>query len=265
MSPVFEKIVAGTDGSDTAWLALAHAADLAERLDAELTVVSAHSAEDSDRGSAPLPQTEAGIASAALRDVESAYRSRVRLRTKAARGSAADVLIQLAQTEGYDLIVVGNRGLSGTSWLSPASIPGRVSHRSPVAVLIVDTVGRQEPGYRRILVGTDGSATAAKAVDAARALAEDLGAELALATASGTDESGRRTLEALGAAWPGVPTHVVSGDPVQALDDLAKSGGYDLLVVGNKGMGGPRRILGSVPAKLARRGSISLLIINTTG
>ena len=265
MSPVFERILAGTDGSDTAWLALAHAADLAERLDAELTVVSAHSAERSEGGSASVPEPEAVIAGAALRDVESAYRSRVRLRTRAARGSAADVLVHLAETEGHDLIVVGNRGLTGTSWLHPASIPGRVSHRAPVAVLIVDTVGRQEPGYRRILAGTDGSATAAKAVEAGRALAEDLGAELALATASGSETSGRRTLEALGAAWPGVPAHVVSGDPVQALGDLAESGGYDLLVVGNKGMGGPRRILGSVPAKLARRGSVSLLIVNTAG
>jgi nucleotide-binding universal stress UspA family protein len=261
---VFERILAGTDGSDTAWLALAHAADLAEKLNAELTVVSAHSAEGSG-GAAPVPQPEAVIASAALRDVESAYGTRVRLRTRAAPGSAADVLVRVAETEGYDLIVVGNRGLAGTSWLSPASIPGRVSHRAPVAVLIVNTVGRQEPGYRRILVGTDGSATAARAVDSGRALAAALGAELALGTASSSESTARRTLEALGANWPGVPAHVVTGDPVQGLDDLAKSGGYDLLVVGNKGMGGPRRILGSVPAKLARRGSTSLLIINTTG
>jgi nucleotide-binding universal stress UspA family protein len=262
---VFERILAGTDGSDTAWLALAHAADLTERLDAELTVVSAHLSERS-RGDADLvPEPEAVIASAALRDVEGAYGSRIRLKTRAARGSAADVLVSLAETEGHDLIVVGNRGLAGTSWLRPASVPGRVSHRAPVAVLIVNTVGRQPPGYQRIVVGTDGSATAARAVESGRALAEALGAELALATAAPSDAAGRRTLDGLAATWPGVPAHVVSGDPVDALAELSKSGGYDLLVVGNKGMGGPRRVLGSVPARLTRRASTSLLIVNTTG
>jgi nucleotide-binding universal stress UspA family protein len=261
---VFEKILAGTDGSDTAWLALAHAAGLAERLGSELTVVSAHLAERGNGTPALVSEPEAVIASAALRDVESEFGSRVRLRTRAARGSAADVLVQLAETEGFDLIVVGNRGLAGTSWLHPASISGRVSHRAPVAVLIVNTVGRQQPGYKRIVVGTDGSSTAAKAVEQGHALAEALGAELALATAVPSESAGRHTLDALTATWPGVPVHVLSGDPVEALAELSKSG-YELLVVGNKGMGGPRRILGSVPAKLARRGSASLLIVNTTG
>ena len=50
-----------------------------------------------------------------------------------------------------------------------------------------------------------------------------------------------------------------------ALSDLAQSGEYDLVVLGNKGMAGLRRALGSVPARVLRQASTSVLIVNTTG
>ena len=259
---MFRKILAGTDGSDSAMLALRHAADLAERLGAELTVVTAHApgGETPQAGDPALV-----IAGALLRDVEKAHGGQIALSTRAAPGSAADVLVDIAETEGFDLVVVGNRGLSRSASLQPASVPGRVTRRAPAAVLVVDTMGRRPAGYSRILAATDGSATAARAVGAADELARGLGAELELATVVSSDGEGRRVLESLRAAWPDAMTHVLAGEPSECLADLTQSGGYDLLVLGNKGMTGLRRALGSVPARLLRKAPTSVLIVHTTG
>jgi len=249
---MFRKILAGTDGSDSATLALDHAVHLAEKLNAELTVLTAH---DDARQ----------IASAVLRDVETAYRDRVAVRTRAVAGGAAAAVLGVAEQEGHDLVVVGIRGISKSAMFEPSSVPSRVSRRAPAAVLVVDTMGRRRPGYGRILAGTDGSATAAKAVEAAALLAGALGAELTLATVASSDREARRVLDGVAARWPGTSTHVLKGEPAEALSDLAESGRYDLLILGNKGMTGLRRALGSVPARVLRRAPTSVLIVHTTG
>jgi nucleotide-binding universal stress UspA family protein len=257
---MFRKILAGTDGSDSATIALSHAADLAERLGAELTVVTAH-----QQAEGAGMDMQKGIAGALLRDVEKTHGDRIALTTRAAAGSAAEVLVEMAEAEGFDLVVVGNRGLSKGAAIQPSSVPGKVSRKAPMAVLVVDSMGRKPPGYARILVGTDGSATAAKAVESAAELAEGLGAELSFAAAVSSDKEGQRVLESLQAAWPGASTHVLAGDPSEALCELTESEGYDLLVLGNKGMTGLRRALGSVPARVLRRAPTNVLIVHTTG
>jgi nucleotide-binding universal stress UspA family protein len=262
---MFSKILAGTDGSDTATLALAHAAELAEKLGAELTVVTAHRAGRAGDGAPASTDPDLVIAGALLRDVQKMHGDRIALKTRAAAGAAAEVLVELADQEGFDLVVVGNRGISRSSVLQPTSVPGRVSRRATVAVLVVDTLDRRPPSYRRILAGTDGSSTAARAVDAAAELSRGLGAELTLATVAPSEHEGRRLLDALRARWPETLVHLAAGEPSEALADLAESGEYDLLVLGNKGMTGLRRALGSVPARVLRRAPTNVLIVHTTG
>ena len=122
---------------------------------------------------------------------------------------------------------------------------------------------------RRILVATDGSETATQAVDRAVDVARTTGATLtvlsageeAVATGVVAAESAR-----LAAAGVDVDTLVVAGDPAAAIVGTAREEGYDLVVVGNKGMTGPRRhfTLGSVPNKVSHSLSCSLLIVRTT-
>ena len=122
--------------------------------------------------------------------------------------------------------------------------------------------------YKRILVGTDGSATAMIAVDRAVDVAKTVGASLTLLTASKKDrgeELMERERERLADSGVDVDTKVVEADPATALLDEASSGGYDLLVVGNKGMTGVGRFfLGSVPNKVSHHVDCSLLIVRTT-
>ena len=122
--------------------------------------------------------------------------------------------------------------------------------------------------YKRILVGSDGSTTAAKAVDRAVELAKVSGATLTILTA-GIGERPREIVdrEAARHADAGVTiyTRVDQRDPSTALVELAEEGDYDLLVVGNKGMTGASRFfLGSVPNKVSHHIQRSLLIVRTT-
>lgn len=121
--------------------------------------------------------------------------------------------------------------------------------------------------YERILVGTDGSPTAAKAVDRAAALAATMGARLTVLSV-GTAEHAERVVAAEKervAATHGIDVEATTavGDPSSVLIDM--SSGYDLLVVGNKGMTGASRFfLGSVPNKVSHHSPCSLLIVHTT-
>src|SRR4051812_10541625 len=123
--------------------------------------------------------------------------------------------------------------------------------------------------YQKILVGTDGSRTAAKAVDRAVDVARSSGASLTIFTAA-RPEKGHEvvTAEAQRHAASGVTidTKVGDSEPVAALIDAAGTGGYDLLVVGNRGMTGVTRFLrlGSVPNKVSHHLPCSLLIVKTT-
>ena len=123
--------------------------------------------------------------------------------------------------------------------------------------------------YKRILVGTDGSSTAAKAVDRAVDVARVAGASLTIFSAARADK-GERVVsdEAARHADAGVAidTKVVDGEPVSSLIDAARDGGYDLLVMGNRGMTGVARFLrlGSVPNKVSHHLPCSLLIVKTT-
>lgn len=123
--------------------------------------------------------------------------------------------------------------------------------------------------YQRIIVGTDGSKTAAKAVARAVQLAETTGASLTIMTAAKSSK-GQAVVDEAKAAHASssatIETLVVDADPVSALIETAKSGGYDLVVVGNKGMTGVRRFLeiGAVPNKLSHHLPTSMLVVRTT-
>lgn len=121
--------------------------------------------------------------------------------------------------------------------------------------------------FSRILVATDGSETAATAVDHAIELAAAQGATLTILSA-GPEAQQVVDAELLRLAGTGVALEpaVSSGDPAVAIVEAAAAGGHDLVVIGNAGMTGPRRLttLGSVPNKVSHSLGCSLLIVRTT-
>lgn len=156
---MYKRVLVGTDLSATAEVATKRAAHLAERLAAELVVV--HAGGD---------QTQ----------VEEMAK-RHGARAIAASGPPAEVLVSQAEAQSADLIVVGSVGMSGTKRFMLGNVPNKVSHHAPTDVLIVKTdTPRGDVEFRKILVGTDGSPTAMRAVDMAAELAKCLGAALSI-------------------------------------------------------------------------------------
>jgi nucleotide-binding universal stress UspA family protein len=141
--------------------------------------------------------------------------------------------------------------------------------------------------YKVVVVGTDGSPTADKAVQGAADVARSLGSELHIVTAyrvsapglaqasgvalidSGTthaileDASKGVADKAVSDHGGGlqVTTHVMNGDAVDAILDTAAAVNADLIVVGSKGM--HRRVLGSVPNSVAHGAPCAVLIVKT--
>jgi len=126
--------------------------------------------------------------------------------------------------------------------------------------------------YSSILVGTDGSETAAFAVRAAARLAKRLSAELAVVMAydgkKEREEEVRARLDA--AVAPAVEEglkpmkFVRDEEPAAAVMVTAEEGGVDLIVVGNRGMGKARRFkLGTVPEQIAHSSPTDVLIVRT--
>src|SRR5688572_2358388 len=128
--------------------------------------------------------------------------------------------------------------------------------------------------YGRIVVGVAKTDSAKRAVDVAVDLAQRYEAELHLVMAfdrSGTalDSVPRKQAEGYLAsirATAPVPVHVhaIPGDPADTVLMVADEVGADLVVVGNRGMQGARRVLGSVPNTIAHGASCSVLIADTT-
>jgi nucleotide-binding universal stress UspA family protein len=143
---MFKAIVVGTDGSETADVALRRAIELAALTGATLHVLSAYEpAPARVGGNQPVPEAaEWSInpdfkADAVLERARDVARGReVEIEVHAPRGDAADALLALANEQDADLIVLGNRGMRGARRVL-GSVPNKVSHRAACDVLIVHT------------------------------------------------------------------------------------------------------------------------------
>jgi nucleotide-binding universal stress UspA family protein len=266
---MFRKILVGTDGSDSATIAVAHAIELGRALDAEVTVLSVYATPRVDAPeviSSRHGDPTADIARAVLRDVEKRFEGKGTFVTRAEEGNAAEALMDIAEDEDFDVIVIGNRGMAGASKFMLGNVPNKVTHHAPASVLVVDTVDAQEPGYKKMLVGTDGSTTAARAVAGAVELAEKSKAELWVVCVASSESDADRVLDKVREQYPDAKTKGLVGDPAEAMVEFGNGEGVDLVIVGNKGMTGARRfLLGSVPNKVSHHATTSVLIVNTTG
>ncbi|MGI8751563.1 MAG: universal stress protein [Acidimicrobiales bacterium] len=148
--PVYETILVGTDGSETAQLAVDRAADLAARFGARLVMVSAfHPAPETrleaERRGAPADIVWAINGKEEVDQVLSGARHRAEGRgagdvvTMAVQGSASDVLLDIAEKVDASVIVVGSVGLTGAKRFLMGSVPSRVTHYAEVDVLVVRT------------------------------------------------------------------------------------------------------------------------------
>lgn len=147
---MFTSILVGTDGSDTAHTALRGAIDLAAQVGAALHIVSAYEPASDlllRRGSVHVPADPewtvnprddvlALLDEAKTEAEEAGVKS---VETFARQGDAADAILDVAEEQRAELIVVGNKGLTGAKRFLLGSVPNKISHHAPCSVLIVRT------------------------------------------------------------------------------------------------------------------------------
>ena len=146
---MFRSIVVGTDGSDTARQAVREAVELAAALGASIELVCAYEPVAGQRlreEAREAPRDLQWMVNA-REDVEATLREAgaeveaagVAVRTHPREGDAADAILDVAEEGGADLIVVGNKGMTGAKRFLLGSVPNKVSHHAPCSVLIIRT------------------------------------------------------------------------------------------------------------------------------
>jgi nucleotide-binding universal stress UspA family protein len=147
---MYGAIVVGTDGSDTAKEAVRQATELAKALGSRVFLVSAYEPVSEarlrqERREVPedvswmvnpredvqtvLDEAADGIREAGIGEVE----------TFAREGDPADAILDVAEERDAELIVVGNKGMTGARRFLLGSVPNKVSHHAPCNVMIVRT------------------------------------------------------------------------------------------------------------------------------
>jgi nucleotide-binding universal stress UspA family protein len=143
---MYKVIVVGTDGSDRATVAVREALGLAKMCGAALHAVQVvHPAlksgfSDTSGGQFEIDRMREKADSAGAQLLAEAEREGVSAQVHNPAGDdVADALISVAEAVSADLVVVGNRGMSGMKRFVLGSVPNKVSHNCPCNLLIVDT------------------------------------------------------------------------------------------------------------------------------
>ena len=146
---MFDRIVVGTDGSATAAEAVRTAVELAKMSKARLEIVSAYE---------PVPQSRLreegeGISGDVAHTVNpredvqlvlekaagEAKKAKVDVVTHPRQGDPADAILDVAEENNADLVIVGNKGMTGARRFLLGSVPNKISHHAPCDVWIVKT------------------------------------------------------------------------------------------------------------------------------
>jgi nucleotide-binding universal stress UspA family protein len=167
----YRTIAVGTDGSDTASIAEGVALDLASAAGARVLIVSAYAGDAKDRSeeatrAAKARAEDAGVAA----------------ETQLIEAEPAAGIVELADRNDAELIVVGDVGMGEPKRFRLGGVPDRVSHAMPCDLLIVRTSKSDRakpPGqYSNVLIATDGSPTADRAARVGAEFAHAAGAQI---------------------------------------------------------------------------------------
>jgi nucleotide-binding universal stress UspA family protein len=201
-------------------------------------------------------------------------------------------VLDFAEEQDIDLVVVGTHGRRGPAHLLFGSIAAEILRQSPRPVLVVPARGERPAGrIRRILAPVDFSSASRFAVAHARALASEVSATLELfhvlpdlevplpmnpaglgaAAVVVTDlepaaETALADLVAAPGAEVAIETHVWHGPPAATILNRAAETNADLIVVATHGHTGlDRLLLGSVAERVARLSACPVLVLPPHG
>ena len=279
-----KRIVCGYDGTDQANDALRMAADLSTATGAELMVAAIDEFEPLAGDTATHEQRGRDYFHHRFEEAieqlgEVAFERRI------GHGSVPGALLQIAETDEADALVVGSTHLGTVGQVLPGSVGDRVLAGAPCAVVIAPKGYAQIGGgpVKHIGVGYDGQPDAVAALEVAVDIARECGADLKLIAVNLNEEfvaPGRggyprhayveeldryyheRIAEGLDRVPADVPASslVLSGDPAEELARQSRE--FDLLVLGSRGYGPVRRVfLGGVAHGVVKSAACPVVVM----
>ncbi|HWN67333.1 MAG TPA: universal stress protein [Haliangium sp.] len=295
------KIAVGIDFSPESDSAIQHAVNIARHAGAEIVLVHVgaildHSLIASESVHPSIKEWETVVHQALAEDRRRLEELRERLLGQGVEishvirdGFADTALAETASEIGADLLIVGTHGRSGLRRFFLGSISERVVRLSHTNVMVARALSDAPAGYRRILVPTDFSAPAARALELAFDVAgpgasievvhfwqvpvtastpyapfkaaEDALTTVREAMAEAAEQSGQRLLESYRRSGVDLTYHAVEASPAHGIQDRLAAGNYDLVAVGSHGRRGIRRLLlGSVAELTVRHAPCSALV-----
>lgn len=187
---MFRKILTALDGSSLAEAAISHAAAVAATFGAEVLLLRVIPVRQRS-GTAPMDIIDRRLcqaeASAYLDAVAADLRGQdLTVEIEVCQGQPAEQIVEAVNKRKVDLLMLTTHGVGGCTEFPLSGTAHKVISRLPVSVFMVPTSGprgraaQSGRGYRRILVGLDGSRRGEWALAPAAALARHAAAELVL-------------------------------------------------------------------------------------
>jgi nucleotide-binding universal stress UspA family protein len=284
---MYDEVLCPFDGSDGANEVLHHVSQLAHWADATVHLLFVA---DTNRDSVTVVENE--VVDALVREGEATVEEGaktlrnlgVEFETDVVQGNPAETIVDYAERYGHDLIVMPTRGKEGLSRYLGGSVSEKVVRLASVPVLTTRMQADEEftfP-YERVLVPTDGSEAATRAVRHALSLAaaldatvhalsavEDAPLGLDVRSTVAGEESERAAREAVeGVAELAadhdvtVEPHVDHGSPVEVIREAIDATDAHAVVMGTTGRRGTDRILlGSVAEKTVRTAPVPVITV----
>lgn len=279
----YKKILVAVDGSESSMHGLKESFKLANNEKSWITVVSVVPPYEGDLDLVSVRNVTESMRKPfedALSDAEKiAHEKGALIKTVAEEGEAYERIIDLADAENCDLIVMGRRGLRRVERILIGSVTARVIGYSNRDVLVVPKDA--EIGLKKILLATDGSkyseAAAIKAIDLAKSyggklevisiveapseLYEDsqLAFKKLMEKAKGYAEEIKKQAESSGIK---AEAFVKEGKICQVITDFAKERKADMIIMGSHGRRGLKRLLmGSVAERVIGLAECPVLIV----
>jgi nucleotide-binding universal stress UspA family protein len=280
----FNKILVAVDGSDSSWNALRQAFKFAFDEKMWITVVAIDPPYEGDLalvGVANIGEVLKGRGEEILaRAREIADQERALIKTRHEEGLVYEKIIDVANEEKCDLIVMGRSGTSSIERSLMGSVTAKVIGHFSGRALIVPRDA--QAGWKNILAATDGSGYSEAAMDEAINYAASYGGKLHLINAVYTNdeflatapdvvekmigkarESLQSVVEKAGSRGIETTAYVREGEPFKVIVDLADELNVDTIVMGSHGRTGLKRILmGSVTSRVIGLASCPVMVVN---
>jgi len=282
----YRKILVAVDSSESSRNALHQAFKLANEEKCWITVTSV------------VPPYEGEIEILGVKDIRAALRKpcedalaevqkiarteRMLVKTVCEEGEVYERIVDLADAENCDVIVMGRRGLRRIERTLIGSVTARVIGHTQRDVLVVPN--GTTVGWKTIVLATDGSKYSAAAAERAIAFAKSYGGELKVLSvvdvpsefyaeapkavedlvrkAKGFVADVKKQAEAAGVP---AETFVGEAEAYQAVNNLAQEQKADMIVLGSHGRTGLRRLLmGSVTEAVIGHASCPVLVVKSS-